>query len=65
MTGREAIKLTGRSETWLRNHGCAWCGQSLWRALVSGRCGAIYVRCDPTKKDFGKNGNLLSTSESK
>lgn len=58
MKGSDAIKLTGRSETWLRNHTCAWCGQTLWRALVSAGCGAIYERCDPTKKDFSTAGKL-------
>lgn len=52
MTGKEAVKLSGRSETWLRNHECSWCGQTLWRALVYG-CGAIYEKCDPAKKNFG------------
>jgi hypothetical protein len=57
MTGREAIALSGRSETWLRNHVCALCGQTLWRALTS-HCGAITDRCDPTQKDFSKAGRL-------
>jgi hypothetical protein len=56
MTGRrctdtEALKISGRSESWLRRHTCAWCDQTLWRALRYG-CGAMYERCDPTKKDF-------------
>jgi hypothetical protein len=53
MTGKEAVALSGRSKTWLRNHECAWCGQTLWHALTSS-CGAIYERCDPTQKNFGK-----------
>jgi uncharacterized protein YceK len=57
MTGREAIALSGRSETWLRTHVCAFCDQTLWRALTSG-CGAIFDRCDPTQKDFSKAGRL-------
>lgn len=52
MTGKEAVKLSGRSETWLRNHECGWCGKSLWGALKSG-CGAAGERCDPSKKNFG------------
>lgn len=52
MTGKEAKRVSGRSESWLRRHSCAQCGQTLWRALTVG-CGAIYDRCDPTKKDFG------------
>jgi hypothetical protein len=55
MTGKEAIALSGRSETWLRRHECVFCGQTLWRALTSG-CGAIFDRCDPTKKDFSETG---------
>jgi hypothetical protein len=51
MTRKQALALSGRSETWLRRHECVWCGQTLWRALVNG-CGAIWDRCDPTKKDF-------------
>lgn len=51
MTGKEAKALSGRSETWLRNHLCSWCDQTLWGALTSG-CGAIYEQCDPTKKNF-------------
>lgn len=48
---------TARSETWLRNHGCAWCGQTLWHALRNG-CGAIGEKCNPAKKDFGRSGNI-------
>ena len=59
MTGKEAIALSGRSETWLRNHNCAWCGQTLWLALTVG-CGAIYGRCDPTEKDFSEQGRAKS-----
>ena len=52
MTRKEALKLSGRSETWLRNHECSWCSQTLYRALTSG-CGAVGERCDPSKKNFG------------
>lgn len=52
MTGKEAVKLSGRSETWLRRHQCAWCGQTLWLALTGG-CGAIGEQCAPEKKNFG------------
>ena len=57
LTGKEAVKLSGRSETWLRTHECAWCGQTLWRALTSG-CGAIYEACEPEKKNFGPDAKL-------
>lgn len=57
MTGKEAIALSGRSETWLRNHECAWCGQNLWRALTGG-CGAILERCEPNARDFSTGGRL-------
>jgi hypothetical protein len=53
MTGKQAKELSGRSETWLRNHACVWCGQTLWRALTRD-CGAIYERCDPSKKNFSE-----------
>jgi len=59
LKGKEAIALSGRSETWLRRHECAWCGQTLWLALTSG-CGAIAERCDPTKKNFGPDAKLKS-----
>lgn len=57
MTPAEAIQASGRSESWLNRHTCAWCNQTLWRALRIG-CGAIYEPCDPTKKDFSPIGNL-------
>ncbi len=57
MTGKEAKALSGRSESWLRRHSCWLCEQTLWRALTSG-CGAIYQRCDPSKKDFSPNGRM-------
>lgn len=58
MTPAEALKASGRSESWLRNHQCSWCGQTLWRALRNG-CGALYDRCDPSKKDFSTAGELM------
>lgn len=51
MTGKEAIALSGRSESWLRTRNCVWCDQTLWRALLYG-CGSLHERCDPAKKDF-------------
>ena len=51
MTPTEAIKVSERSESWLRNHECSWCGNTLWRALRSG-CGAVGELCDPSKKNF-------------
>ena len=55
MTGKEAVALSGRSQTWLRRHVCAWCDRTLWGALRYGY-GAIYDRCDPDKKDFTPRG---------
>ncbi len=58
MTRAEAIATSGRSESWLRRHICAWCNQDLYRALRHG-CTALYEQCDPAKKDFseaGRNG---------
>ena len=60
MTGKEAIAVSGRSETWLRNHECAFCGQTLWRALRYG-CGAMFEKCDPAKKDFSPAGRSLAS----
>jgi hypothetical protein len=55
MTRAEAIAISGRSESWLRRHTCAWCDQDLYRALRFG-CTALYERCDPAKKDFTAAG---------
>ena len=55
MTRAEAIEISGRSESWLRRHVCAFCDQSLWYSLRYG-CGAIYEKCDPAKKNFGPSG---------
>ena len=57
MTGKEAMALSGRGETWLRRHSCAWCEQTLWRALTVG-CGAIYDKCDPTTKNFSTDAEI-------
>ena len=62
MTGAEAKLLSGRSESWLRRHSCVLCEQTLWRALTSG-CGAIYERCDPTKKSFGASSRMTAQSD--
>jgi hypothetical protein len=49
LTTKEAIALTGRSESFLRRNECAWCGQTLLRQ-VKGNCGAFYDEpCDPKK----------------
>jgi hypothetical protein len=62
MTGKEATDLSGRSETWLRNHSCVWCEQTLWRALTTAGCGALFSdRCDPTKKDFSHEAQAPGT----
>ena len=58
MTSAEAIEASGRSESWLKRHTCAWCDQTLWRALRNG-CGAIYEKCDPAQKDFSPAGRLV------
>lgn len=51
MTRTEALKISGRSEGWLRTRECSWCGQDLYRALRFG-CVATGEKCDPTKKNF-------------
>ena len=56
MSGIEAVKLSGRSEHWLKQHLCAWCGLDLWRALTVG-CGATGEPCEPEVKDFGPGGD--------
>jgi len=61
MTGKEAIELSGRSESWLRRHCCAWCDQTLWRALRYG-CGSIYEKCEPEKKDFSPATRLAMSN---
>jgi len=60
MTSKEAREVSGRTESWLRNHECAWCGQTLLRALMHG-CGAIYEKCEPAKKDFFDAARFKST----
>jgi hypothetical protein len=62
MTGKEAVALSGRSESWLRRHSCVLCEQTLWRALRYG-CGAIYERCDLAKKDFTAAGKYHVAAE--
>jgi hypothetical protein len=49
MTRKEALAISGRSESWLRRHVCAWCDQTLYHALRHG-CGAIYGKCNPADK---------------
>lgn len=49
MTPKQVIEVSGRSESWLRRHDCAWCDKNLWRALRYG-CGAIYEKCNPAEK---------------
>jgi hypothetical protein len=60
MTPKEALALSGRSETWLRNHQCNWCGATLWMALRSG-CRAMGEKCDPSKKNFGPDAMARPT----
>lgn len=63
MTGRrctdnEATAISGRSKSWLQRHTCAWCDQTLWRALRYG-CGAMHEKCDPSQKDFSSAGGTI------
>lgn len=60
MTRKEAEAISGRSESWLKRHTCAFCDQILWRALRGG-CAAIYEKCDPTKKDFSPAGRSVAS----
>lgn len=48
MTAKAAAQLAGCSISTLRRYECAWCTQTLLKALMYG-CGAIYERCDPVK----------------
>lgn len=61
MTGAEAVQISGRSESWLKRHTCAWCDQTIWRTLRHG-CAAMYEKCDPTKKDYSAASRLPSTN---
>jgi hypothetical protein len=63
MTRAEAIRISGRTKSWLQRHTCAWCDQTLWRVLRYG-CAAMYEQCDPTKKDFSPKG-ALKTAQGK
>jgi len=49
ITAKEAARISGKSVYWLRNHECAWCGQSALNALRYG-CGAIYEKCNPLER---------------
>jgi hypothetical protein len=64
VTGKEAIAASGRSESWLKRHTCAFCDQTLWRALRYG-CGAIYEKCDVSKKDFSPAGRVGDVGRTK
>jgi predicted DNA-binding transcriptional regulator AlpA len=57
MTIAQAVKLSGRSESWLRRHDCSWCQQTLLNALRHG-CGSIYEQCEPSEKDFSDAANV-------
>lgn len=47
MTVAQAVKATGRSETWLRTHSCAWCDQTALGA-IRGDCSAVESpKCTP------------------
>lgn len=48
LTTADAVKMTGRSASFLRRNECAWCGQTLLRQAL-GNCNAFYERCDPKK----------------
>lgn len=56
-TDTEAVKISGRSESWLKRHTCAWCDQTLWHVLRYG-CAAMNEKCDPAKKNFSPAGQL-------
>lgn len=56
MTHDEALKISGRSEGWLRTRECSWCGQDLYRALRNG-CPSVFEKCDPAKKNFGPSAH--------
>ena len=52
MTTKEAVKLTGKSEYWLRNHVCPWCDCTALTAVKHG-CMTVYPqdgKCDPMKR---------------
>jgi hypothetical protein len=49
MTSKEAAELSGKSISWLKQHECTWCDQTVLYALKYG-CGAIWEKCDPVKR---------------
>lgn len=64
MTAKEAAKLAGRSETWLRTHCCAWCDTNCLEAIRHG-CGAIFqdkFACDPKTKDYSQKAQLSTST---
>ena len=42
---KQIVEKSGRSESWLRSHVCAWCEQTILERL-RGNCGAMYEKCD-------------------
>lgn len=61
MSPAKIKELTGRSESWLRDHFCVFCDQHLWATLRHG-CAAYGEKCDPTKKDFTDAGRSTLTT---
>lgn len=51
MSRAEVLALAQCSESTLRRHQCAWCGQDLYRALRWGCC-AVHDRCDPKDRPW-------------
>jgi hypothetical protein len=50
LTVKEIVKLTGRSETWLRTHVCGWCEQTAIN-FCRGNCASVYgPRCDAQER---------------
>ena len=57
MPVKEVVKLTGKSESWLRRHECAWCSITALDAIRYG-CGSINdEKCNPMDKFKRKVNN--------
>jgi hypothetical protein len=54
LTIKEAAVLAGRSSTWLRRYKVRLgSGLDLLNSIRNG-CGALYEKCDPKAKDYGR-----------
>lgn len=54
MKAERALRVSGRSEEWLRSQLCAVCERDLWSALRHG-CGravSVEKQCTPAAKNF-------------